>query len=425
MIRTVLKITLPLLVLAAAAGGAYLLIESRPQVETRPPEVIPPLVRTLTVQPESIQFRIPSQGTVAPRTQSDLVPEISGRVVEVSANLANGAFFEENEVLLRLDPRDYELAMVRTQAEVARAESRLELERAQAEVARKEWEKLGGGEPPSPLVVREPQLAEAQANLAAAQANLSQAQRDLERTVIRAPYAGRVRSESVDQGQYVTRGSPIARIYSVDFVEIRLPVPDEQLAFMSVPIDYREDPSRRPGPRVILRADFAGRQVEWRGRIVRTEGEIDPKTRMVHLVARVDDPYGRKVPGRPPLSVGMFVEAEILGRWASDVFVLPRAALRGQDEVLVVSPEDELFFRRVGIERAEGDTVVVRSGLEAGERICLSPLDSPTDGMKVRTRDDSGRPGVGRERPVESVEASDGSHETPQASAKDAPEDVR
>ncbi len=383
MLLRLLKYLLPVVVLAAGALATRELIESRPKVETRIPEVEPPLVRAALLQPQRIQFKVEAQGTVVPRTESALVPEVSGRVIEVSPALAAGGFFEKDEMLLRIDSEDFELAVVRTRAEVAREVHRLELEVAQAEVARKEWDSLGRGGEPSPLVVRAPQLAEARAALESARAALRQAERDLERTVIRAPYAGRVREKSVDVGQFVSRGASVARIYAVDYAEVRLPVPDDELAFVDLPLDYREQSQPKTGPRVRLMADFAGRMHSWWGRIVRTEGEIDPNTRMVHAIAQVENPYGRTAAGRPPLAVGMFVEAEIYGRVARDVFLLPRAALRGVDRVLVIA-EGRLRFRQVRVLRRQGEMIVIGSGLEAGEMVCLSPLDTVADGMRVR-----------------------------------------
>ena len=194
-----------------------------------------------------------------------------------------------------------------------------------------------------------------------------------------------MRRKSVDVGQFVTVGSPIATIYAVDYAEMRLPLPNEELAFLDLPLDYRGETQQQPGPQVVLRAEFAGRIHEWHGRIVRTEGEIDPRSRMVHAVARVKDPYGRgENPDRPPLAVGMFVEAEIQGKTARGVAVLPRSALRGRSQLLVVTPENRLEFREVRLLRATQEQIVVESGLEEGERVCLSPLAAVTNGMRVR-----------------------------------------
>ncbi len=186
-------------------------------------------------------------------------------------------------------------------------------------------------------------------------------------------------------GQFVTVGSPVARIYAVDYAEIRLPLPDDDLAFIDLPLDYRGEQTRALGPRVTLRADFAGRSPEWEGRIVRTEGEIDPRTRMVHTVVRVKDPYGPgKDPNRAPLAAGLWVEAEITGRRVEGATTLPRSAVRDNGQVLIVDADDRLRFRTVEILRRTSAEVVVTGGLEAGERVCLSPLTVVTDGMRVQ-----------------------------------------
>jgi RND family efflux transporter MFP subunit len=305
-------------------------------------------------------------------------------VVSASDSFVEGGFFQKGEALLTVDPRDYRLAVVRTRSMVAEARLQLEQEEEEAAVARREWEDLGRGEP-TDLVLRKPQMARARAALEAAEADLERAEIDLERTRIRAPYQGRVLGKSVDVGQYVTPGTAVARIYAVDYAEVRLPIPDADLAYLDLPLVYREEGPQESGPEVILRARFAGRRHEWKGAIVRTEGELDPKSRMVHAVARIKDPYARgEDPDRPPLAVGMFVEAEILGRSVEGVVVLPRSALRGEDRVLVVDGEDRLHYREVTILRADRETVVIRSGLEAGEQVCLSPLEAVVDGMKVR-----------------------------------------
>jgi RND family efflux transporter MFP subunit len=212
------------------------------------------------------------------------------------------------------------------------------------------------------------------------------AERDLKRTEPEAPFNGRVRRENVDIGQYVARGSVSAQLYSIDTAEIRLPLPNEDLAYVDIPLSYRNgSDAGNTGPEVLLRADWAGKKYTWQGRIVRTEGEIDANTRMLYAVAEVEDPYAHgEDPNRPPLSVGMFVRAEILGNSISDVFVLPRAAIRGSDTVYIVDREGKLHFRQVAVYKRERESVIIRSGLEAGERVCISPLETVVDGMEVR-----------------------------------------
>ncbi len=389
MIKLLLKILLPMATLALAMAWAWKIFNDRPVVETRPPEVPVPVVRAVPAQLQTLRLTVMSQGTVAPRTQTTLFPEIAGRVLQVSPSLADGGFFEAGAELLRIDPTDYQLQVVQAEAQIAQAQLSLETEEAQAEVARKEWQSLGKGEA-SPLLRRVPQIARARAALSSAQAALAQAERNLEKTRISAPFAGRVLRKNVDIGQYVSPGTPMATIYSVDYAEIRLPLPDEELAYVDLPLSYRGDGSQKRQPVVLLRSEFGQRNHSWTGRIVRTDGTIDPQTRMIHAIAQVADPYGRGPdPDRPPLAVGMFVEAEIQGRLMKDVVALPRAALRGEDQVLVVDPESKLRFRPVNVVRLERERVLIDSGLQEGELVSLATLTTVVDGMKVRVQQDS------------------------------------
>jgi len=381
-----LKIVLPVALVSLAAVLAAGMVALKPDVETRVAAPKPPLVRVAEVTLADVPLTVRSQGTVRPRTESQLVPEVSGRVIHVSPSFAEGAFFEKGQVLFKVDPHDSRQAVVRARGEVARTKLQLAREEAEAEAAREEWSDLGRGEAATALTLREPQLEDARAAVASAEANLTTAERNLERTQIRAPYSGRVRRKSVDVGQFVTIGAPVATIYAVDYAETRLPLPDDELAYVELPLRYRGETARQKGPRVTLKADFAGRTFEWTGEIVRTEGEIDPGSRMVNAVVEIKDPYGRgDDPGRPPLAVGLYVEAEIEGITAKAVAVLPRSALRGRDQVLVVTPEDRLEFRDVDLLRRTREEIYVRGGLKAGERVCLSPLEAVTDGMQVRT----------------------------------------
>ena len=394
LLRRSLTVILPLLVLSAGIFGALSMIAARQEPEKRPVEVPPPLVRVIAVQPKNVQLTVHAEGTVTPRTASDLVPEVSGRVTWASANLVVGGFLEAGEELLKIDPREYELAVVRSRSAIAQARTRLATEEQESAVAHKEWEALGEGEP-ADLTLRKPQIAEAQAALASAQAALEQAEYDLERTVLRAPYAGRIRGKQVDVGQFVSRGTSVARIYAVDVAEVRLPIPDAELAYVDIPLAYRDDESSQnePGPRVTLRADFGGREYTWQGRIVRTEGEIDPATQMVQVVAQVQDPYSRGgQQGRPPLAVGMFVKAEILGNRSGSVYVLPRSVIRGENRILVVDENDRLYIRDVEVLRAESERVLVRSGLKPGDRVVVSSVETAVNGMQVKVASDEPAP---------------------------------
>jgi len=376
------KIFLPIIILTAGfVVSAAIILFKRP-VPTRPARNYAPLVQTTTVRRHAHHFTVVTQGTVNPRTESDLVAEVAGQVVSVDPKFAPGAFFDKGAVIVRIDPVDYQLAVVTAKSSVAQAKVRLDTEEASGRVAREEWRELGKGSG-SPLATREPQLEEARAALDAARATLREARRNLARTEIRVPYACRIRTKLVDIGRYVTPGVPVARVYATDYAEIRLPIRNEELAYLDVPIDYRGSTDGENGPPVRIHADFAGNHDEWIGHVVRIEGEIDRSTHMIHVVARVDNPYVR-TGDRSPLPVGLFVSAAIDGKTIEHAVVLPRSALRGNQNVLVVDADKRLRFRPVDVLRAEQDSVVVGSGLHDGDLVCTSVLDAVTDGMRVR-----------------------------------------
>ncbi|MFH1276898.1 MAG: efflux RND transporter periplasmic adaptor subunit [Candidatus Eisenbacteria bacterium] len=402
-IRRHRKTLFPLGLVVLAVVVARILIATRPEVERTTPTPPGPLVRVTEVRLAGVRIDIPSQGTVEPRTEITLVAESPGRIVSAAPSFESGGFFEKGDVLVRVDARDYELAVIRARSQVAQAEVLLAREKAESELARKEWESLGEGEPSS-LTLREPQLAEARAIVANAEAALTQAELDLERALIRAPFAGRVRKKLADVGQYVGKGAAVAVIYAVDYAEVRLPLPDDDLAYLDLPIGHRGERESAEGPAVTLTARVAGAEPVWRGRVVRVEGEIDPMSRMVHAVARVVDPYGAGAgddPGRFPLAAGLFVQATIEGRTFDGVVRLPRPALRHGDRVYLYE-EGRLRYREVSVLRAGRDEVFVDSGLAEGDLVILSPMDVAVDGMKVRIPGEGGEgsaAGAGGERP--------------------------
>lgn len=386
------KMIVPVLVLAVAVLGGAALLATAPAVEQadRPSSIR--AVRVVEVFPQALPLIVRSQGTVSPRTESELVPEVSGRVVWSSPALVSGGFFREGEALLRVDRDDYETAQARATASLARAEG--EWEHAKANLDRREELARQGVASSSQLDDARRQARVAAAALDEAKLVQRQAERDLERTEIHAPFDGRVRVERVDFGQFLSRGQSIATLYATDYVEIRLPIPDAELAYLELPL-FRGG-AVAEGPVVTLRARFAGAEHTWHGRIVRTEGEIDPKSRMVHAVARVEDPYGETA-GSAPLAVGLFVEAEIEGPVAEDVLLVPRGALRERNHLLIVDADDRLHPLPVELLRLDREDALVRGSLPPGSRICISQISTFVPGMLVEPQltelDDRGAPG--------------------------------
>ena len=372
------RAVVPIVILAVAFLGAATLLATSQRLQPTQPDPVPTAVRVVKVRPKMIRMEVHAQGAVAPRTETDLVPEVSGTVVWVSPNLVSGGYFEQEELLLNVDDRDYQNSVDRAEASISRAEAENQL--AQFNLTRSielDTQQLIS-QADLENAIRTANVAEA--TLRDARVVLEQAERDLARTQIRAPFTGLVRNERVDTGQFVSRGVSVASIYGSDYVEVRLPIADSQLAYLSVPLTQRGELDEADAPIVTLSASFAGAEQQWLGRIVRTEAEIDATSRMVHAVARSrTSEEGDKVP--PP--VGLFVQADIEGRLVDNVIVLPRSALRNDSQVLVVDKDNRLQYRAVEILRVYRDEVYIIEGLNEAEVVCISPLQTVVSGMLV------------------------------------------
>ena len=374
---------LPSLVLIGCVGVALSMLFFRPKPQVAPLQPSLPVVEAITVSPQCYQLRVSTQGTVAPGTESLLVSEVSGRILAVSSHFKSGGFFEKDEVLVQIDPVDYHAAEAEAAAELATSERVFAEEVARAQQALEDWEALGQGSA-GDLVLRKPQLTEARSEVQAAAAELKRAQRNVERTQVKAPYDGRIQEKSVDVGQHVERATVLARIYAIDYAEIRLPLSNQEVALIDLPLPYQSPAVERSKPKVILTATFAGQRYQWEGFIDRVEGRIDVRSRLLYLVARVADPYRRKVvQDLPPLEMGLFVEAEIYGKWIEAAFVVPRAALFHTDRVLVIGDDRKLRSRNVRVVQTDDQVAVIDSGLKPGERICISPIPFFVEEMPV------------------------------------------
>lgn len=373
MIRTLI---IPLVIVVIFTFGAMTLMATAPVLSPQAQKPVPVTVRIQEVTPERVQLKVHSQGTVMPSTESQLIPEVSGRITWMSPKLVAGGYFTAGEVLARVDQLDYRNTADRAKSTLGRAEAEqqhanFEYRRQQSLAERKLTSR-------SQLENSLRALRVAEAALQDAKVNFDQAQQNLQRTDIRAPFTGLVRSENVDIGQFISRGSPIATLYASDLVEVRLPIADRQLAFLNLPPTLRGELPTELQPAVTLSTEYAGQSLTWKGKIVRTEAEIDISSRMVQLVARVPN-----AEGQTPLAVGLYVKAEIEGLSADDIVVLPRSALRNDNQVLVVDAENRLRFRPIDPLRLYQDNVLVKAGLEPGERVCLSPIQTAVEGMIV------------------------------------------
>ncbi len=378
---TLSKIMTPLVILIIALGIYVALINSTPELNTTQKDPVPVAVRAQTIALETMSLEVTSEGNVQPRAQTQLVAQVSGEVIAVADALLSGGQFQRGDTLLELDPRDYQIARSRAQASLDRA--RAERDFASEEAARVRT--LYGDELASiaDLQRAERTLSVADASVNEAAAALERASIDLERTVIKAPFTGRVRSESVDIGQFLREGANIATIYDTERLEVRFPLADAQLAFLDA--DYaRLGSAGDEAATVTLMAKFAGDMQSWEAKLTRTEGDISTRSRFLHVIAEVSDTTSDK---GVQLPIGLFVNGIITGRDVEDLVRIPRTALRADNTVMVIDENDQLHFRDVQIFQLTSDSALISAGLNEGERVSVSPLQFVVEGMPVQVID--------------------------------------
>ena len=373
-LRKLLVVAVPILIVVGfiVATSAYIGANKKPKEKKR-------AFNTLAViadyaKTEDVQLSVRTQGEARPQIEIDLVPEVGGKIVFVSPNFIEGGIFKKDEVLLRIEDADFKVAVIRAEAGVAQAEQVLVREEAEGAIARQDYAELGRGEP-TPLALRLPQQAQARASLQAAMAELEAAKLNLSRTEVRAPFSGRVRNKTSDLGQFVAPGSPLGRIFSTNVVEVRLPLSDQQLAKMDLPLAYVAK-SRAEAPKVDLSCVVAGKVHHWEGRIMRTDSTYDTASRALFAIVEVPDPYGKGASSEGvPLAPGLFVDANIDGKFFENVITIPRDGLRPQDEVYIVDDKGKAEIRTVSVLDTEPDRAVLTSGIQAGELVVLSPME--------------------------------------------------
>ena len=444
MIKKIVRFLLPVIIIIGCVLAARWLISNKDKPNRHKQERPPLIVDAVRLKKENYQIILTSNGTVRPHTQSTLVSEISGKIERVSSNFREGGYFKPGEELLTIDDRSYQAAVVKARSAVISAEFDLEQERirvknyetdliiaesavaqaqlalaeeeAKARQAKEDWARLNPGQTPDELVLRGPQVFSAAAAVASAEAQVEQIKRNielgsqqlaaadgavaaanadleekrlsLERTRITMPYAGRILEKSVDIGQYVSPGSNLATVYAIDYVEIRVPLSNQQLGFIDLPERYRGERNDRDfnGPKATIRARIGRTDYVWNGEIVQTEGAIDSRSRQLFVIAKVDDPYGRMKGDRPPLKVGQFVEVGIEGDYLEDVFLIPRSAVREGKEVLIIDENNQVHRRLIDIIWSNVEIMVVKESLEIGELLCITPIPFAVDGTVVQSR---------------------------------------
>jgi RND family efflux transporter MFP subunit len=358
------------------------LVAAKPEPEKKDEEVRSVSLYVDSVKSEQVVVAVKTQGEVRPKTEIDLIPQVSGRIVALSNSFSEGAEIAPNTVLLKIDDADYQVAAVRAEARVAEAQTALERELATAEIKEEEWRDGRKDQAPTDFALNLTQVAQAEAMLRSAKADLQKARLDLARTEIRVPFHGRVRTRDVGIGQYVSAGMPMGRVFSIDTVEVRLPLTDTQLVELNLPLGFTATEEMK-APVVMFSAMLGSREYSWEGSVVRIDASIDQDTRLIYATAEVRDPYGLAAANGMPMAVGMFVNAEIAGVAEQAAYVMPRLALRSQDKVYVINEDNELEIRTVEVLSTSEERVLVTSGVVAGDQVVTSPVPNAVDGMAV------------------------------------------
>ncbi len=331
-----------------------------------------PLVKTEILEPCDVEMIIKGYGTVEPKLQVQIVPQVLGTIVKMNSQFRAGGFIAAGEQLFQIEPKDFELAVRQAQAKVAEAEVKLDMEKAEAAVARREWQQINPGtEPDSALVLREPQIRQAQAALYSAKAALAKAQLDLERTSITLPIDVCITAKSVDLGQFVTTGQVAGSAYGIDAIEIKVPLEDSELAWFDL-----------PGSSAQVKSTFAGIEKTFNGVVKRTTGRVDEASRLVYAVVEVQNTSKQKSQTYT-LIPGMFVEVNIKGKVLENAFAVKRDWIHNAVELWIVN-DGVLHIRTPEIVRADNEYAYIRQGSDSRIEVVTSSLDAVVEGMRVR-----------------------------------------
>jgi len=375
----VIRIVVPIVILLVLVAAGFLILENPPELDRGGAPTGPQtVVETLEVVPRDFQVMVNSYGTVKPRTQSMVVSQVSGQITGIDQKFRPGGFFQQGDKLVDIDPRDYEANMNIAEASLMDALQAEAQEVARSAQALNDWQRLGNpDEKPSALVLREPQLQAANARVLSARSALAKAQLDLERTIIKAPFAGRVLRQMVDRGQVVSIGAQLAEIYATDLVEVRLPLRNTDLEFVSLP-----EENRSVRPTVTISSELGGKR-KWEGEIVRTEGAIDETSRQLHVVAQIKHPFDVVDASGRPLKIGEYVTAQIKGVTLKDAVVIPAETIYQNTYVYAVK-DGHLLRKDIEIAWQNGVDTIIASGIEPGDVLVTTPLGQVTSGTAVR-----------------------------------------
>lgn len=396
---------MPFVLVGLFASGIYWVLNNPPEAKRKGAAKPEPLaVEVVTMQPRRLPIKVQSFGMVGPQTQTTLISQVSGKIVSISPHFREGGFIEKDEVLVTLDSRDYDAQVSVSQANLQNALQVLSEEQAKGEQAAKDWARLGKRGTASDLTLRKPQLRAAKAAVASARAQLTIAKLNQSRTKIRSPYAGRIREKHVDVGQVISASTALAVIFSSDVLEVRLPISNSDLPYVDLPESYRGEASAASSLSAELFSAFQP-TAPWQAKIVRTESAIDASNQQLHVIAQIDDPYGRQAKGRMTLKIGEYVTATIQGKILEDALVVPNQAIYQGTYVYVVK-QGSVVQQPIEIAWRDDAQALIQSGLQAGDQVVTTALGQVPTGTPVRiSGDESGQKGQRRKQAETSSQA--------------------
>ena len=386
------------IVIASVALAAFLIsLAPEPTRTEQPPQV--PFVQTGLVAAGSGPIPVFGSGTVRPSAEIDIVPQVGGKIVWVDSGFQSGGRVAAGQTIFRIEEVDYQYRVQEAEANLAASRVALLKEQEQASIARTQYELYSGrrGDEAAPstantLALREPQLNAARAAFDRDEARLADANLALSRTKVTAPFAGLVQEESVDVGQIVAAGQPVARIFATDAVEVIVPLSDSDAALIPGLWSLAAgDGNRGVAVRVVAR--YGDGTYAWDGYVDRGEASLDKQTRTIDVIVRVPDPINTGSPmdgtvplnGSPPLLVGKFVEVQIEGLELEGYYKVPRASLRPGNEVWLVKDGGVVSIVPVQVLQRTNDEVYVTGTLASGRAVITGGIQFATEGMRVLT----------------------------------------
>ena len=381
----ILRVVLPAMIIFLAVIVSRHLTQTRPKAQKRPAQPMETLVTTEIVHPTDERVVIEAMGTVIPAREIVLKARVPGQIIWVSEHFIDGGLLRKGDELLKLDPADYEIDIVRAQAELARAKYDLQLENGQQKVAQREWELLDAGQSATDaerkLALREPHQERVRASLQAAEANLSQAQLNAERTIVRSPFNAVIKHRETELGEQVSTQDALATLVDTDVYWVQASVPMDRLAWLNIPIREGEEGSHA---RISVGAGN-GASTVYTGQVIRLLSDLEEVGRMARILIEIRDPLSLSgTPSPPtPLLLGSYTRVELDGDILQKVIRISRAMLHENAKVWIATPIDTLEIRSAGVAWRGSDYVLIHSGLEAGDRLIISDLAAPVPGMKL------------------------------------------